>query len=56
MAEIVITEHQIFGTLEEKHSEGFKDFVTTRVESGLAEILEKHNVVYTAVLCKYLVA
>lgn len=50
VAEIAITEHQIFGTLKEKHADGFKDFVTTRVEPGLAEILDKHNVVYTGVV------
>nr|MBA3755536.1 ATP-dependent zinc metalloprotease FtsH [Nitrosomonas sp.] len=50
VAEIAIAEHQIFGTLKEKHADGFKDFVTTRVEPGLAEILDKHNVVYTGVV------
>ena len=50
VAEIAITEHQIFGTLKEKHADGFKDFVTTRVEPELAGILDKHNVVYTGVV------
>ncbi len=50
VAEIAITEHQIFGTLKEKHADGFKEFVTTRVEPDLAEILDKHNVVYTGVV------
>lgn len=50
IAEIAITENQIFGTLKEKHADGFKDFVTTRVEPELAEILDKHNVVYTGVV------
>ncbi len=50
VAEIAITENQIFGTLKEKHADGFKDFVTTRVEPDLAEILDKHNVVYTGVV------
>lgn len=50
VAEIAITENQIFGTLKEKHADGFKDFVTTRVEPDLAEILDKHHVVYTGVV------
>ena len=50
VAEIAITEHQIFGTLKEKNVDGFKDFVTTRVETDLAEVLDKHNVVYTGVV------
>ena len=50
VAEIAITENQIFGTLKEKHADGFKDFVTTRVEPELAEILDKYNVVYTGVV------
>lgn len=50
VAEIAITQNQIFGTLKEKHADGFKDFVTTRVEPGLAEMLDKHNVVYTGVV------
>jgi cell division protease FtsH len=50
VAEIAITEHQIFGTLKEKNVDGFKDFVTTRVEPDLAEVLDKHNVVYTGVV------
>ena len=50
VAEIAITEHQIFGTLKEKNADGFRDFVTTRVEPDLAEVLDKHNVVYTGVV------
>ena len=50
IAEIAITENQIYGTLKEKHADGFKDFVTTRVEPELAEILDKHNVIYTGVV------
>lgn len=50
IAEIAITQNQIFGTLKEEHADGFKEFVTTRVEPGLAEILDKHNVVYTGVV------
>lgn len=50
VAEIAITENQIFGTLKEKHADGFKDFVTTRVEPEFAEMLDKHNVVYTGVV------
>ncbi|QOJ19609.1 MAG: ATP-dependent metallopeptidase FtsH/Yme1/Tma family protein [Gammaproteobacteria bacterium] len=50
IAEIAITQNQIFGTLKERNADGMKDFVTTRVEPGLAEILDKHNVVYTGVV------
>ncbi len=50
VAEIAITENQIYGTLKEMHADGFKDFVTTRVEPELAEILDKHNVVYTGII------
>ena len=50
VAEIAITENQIFGTLKEKHADGYKDFVTTRVEPELAEILDKYHVVYTGVV------
>ncbi|MDO9469444.1 MAG: ATP-dependent zinc metalloprotease FtsH [Nitrosomonas sp.] len=50
VAEIAITEHQIFGTLKEKNADGIKDFVTTRVEPDLAEVLDKHNVVYSGVV------
>jgi cell division protease FtsH len=31
-------------------SEGFTDFVTTRVEPEFAEELDKHNVIYTGVV------
>jgi cell division protease FtsH len=50
VAEIAITENQIFGTLKEKHADGFKEFVTTRVEPDLAEMLDKHHLVYTGVV------
>lgn len=50
VAEIAITENQIFGTLKEKHADGYKDFVTTRVEPELAEILDKYHVIYTGVV------
>lgn len=50
VAEIAITENQIFGTLKEKHADGFKDFVTTRVEPELAEILDKYNVIYAGIV------
>ena len=50
VAEIAITQNQIFGTLKGKHADGYKDFVTTRVEPGLAEILDKHDVIYTGVV------
>ena len=48
--EIAITQNRIRGTLKEAEPDGLKDFVTTRVESDLAEKLDKHNVVYTGVI------
>ncbi|SFL64483.1 cell division protease FtsH [Nitrosomonas communis] len=50
VAEVAITENQIYGTLKESESDGFKDFVTTRVESDLADILDQHNVTYSGVI------
>jgi cell division protease FtsH len=50
IAEVAITENHIFGTLKETSPEGFKDFVTTRVEPELAEDFDKHNVIYTGVV------
>jgi cell division protease FtsH len=50
IAEIAITENHIYGTLKDRSSDGLKDFVTTRVESELAEKLDKHNVIYTGVV------
>ena len=48
--EIAITQNRIRGTLKAAEPDGLKDFVTTRVESDLAEKLDKHNVVYTGVI------
>ena len=50
IAEIAITENHIYGTLKDKGADGLKDFVTTRVESELADKLDKHNVTYTGVV------
>ncbi|SOD42092.1 ATP-dependent zinc metalloprotease FtsH [Nitrosovibrio sp. Nv4] len=50
IAEIAITENHIYGTLKEEGSDGFKDFVTTRVEPELADKLDEHNVTYTGVI------
>ncbi len=50
IAEIAITENHIYGSLKEKGADGIKDFVTTRVESDLAEQLDKHNVTYTGIV------
>ena len=50
IAEIAITQNHIYGSLKEKGADGIKDFVTTRVESDLAEQLDKHNVIYTGVV------
>ena len=49
IAEIAITNH-IYGSLKEKGADGIQDFVTTGVESDLAEQLDKHNVIYTGVV------
>jgi cell division protease FtsH len=50
IAEIAITENHIYGTLKQEGSDGWKDFVTTRVEPDLADKLDKHNVIYTGVV------
>ncbi|MDV6345766.1 ATP-dependent zinc metalloprotease FtsH [Nitrosomonas sp. Is37] len=50
VADVAITENQIYGTLKESGANGIKNFVTTRVESDLADILDKHNVTYTGVI------
>lgn len=50
VSEVAITDQQIFGKLKESSSEKFSEFVTTRVESDLAEMLDKHNVIYTGVV------
>ena len=50
IAEVAITENQIYGSLNESGPNGIKEFVTTRVEPELAEILEKHGVIYTGVV------
>src|SRR5688500_10999395 len=50
IAEIAITENHIYGTLKEEGSDGFKNFVTTRVEPELADKLDAHNVTYSGVI------
>ena len=50
IAEIAITDQYIYGTLKTRHADGFKDFVTTRVEPEFAEELDKHDVTYTGVV------
>jgi cell division protease FtsH len=50
VAEVAITQDRIRGTLKEPLPDGAKDFVTTRVETDLADKLAKHNVVYTGVI------
>lgn len=50
IAEIAITENHIYGSLKNQGADGLKDFVTTRVESELADKLDKHNVTYTGVV------
>ena len=50
IAEIAITENHIYGSLKNEGANGLKNFVTTRVESELADKLDKHNVTYTGVV------
>jgi cell division protease FtsH len=50
IAEIAITENHIYGSLKNEGADGLKNFVTTRVESELADKLDKHNVTYTGVV------
>lgn len=50
VAEVAITDQQIFGKLKDSSSEKYTEFVTTRVESDLAEMLEKYDVTYTGVV------
>jgi len=50
IAEIAITENHIHGKLKVVNSEGFIDFVTTRVEPEFAEELDKHDVTYTGIV------
>lgn len=50
IAEIAITENHIYGSLKSEGANGLKNFVTTRVESELADKLDKHNVTYTGVV------
>jgi cell division protease FtsH len=50
IAEIAITENHIYGKLKDKGADGLENFVTTRVESDLADQLDKHNVTYTGVV------
>ena len=50
VAEITITENHIYGKLKVVNSEGFTDFVTTRVEPEFAEELDKHDVIYTGIV------
>lgn len=50
VAEVAITDKQIFGKLKDSAGEKYTEFVTTRVESDLAEMLDKHSVTYTGVV------
>ncbi|WP_090539234.1 ATP-dependent zinc metalloprotease FtsH [Nitrosomonas sp. Nm132] len=50
VAEVAITENQIYGKLKETGADEIKEFVTTRVEPGLAEILDKYEVTYTGII------
>ncbi|MBX3628767.1 MAG: ATP-dependent zinc metalloprotease FtsH [Nitrosomonas sp.] len=48
--QISITDQHIYGSLKTQHADGFKEFVTTRVDPELAEELDKYNVEYTGVV------
>lgn len=48
--EVAISENHIYGKLRSTASEGFSEFITTRVEPELAAMLDKHGVVYTGVI------
>ncbi|SDY86637.1 cell division protease FtsH [Nitrosomonas sp. Nm58] len=50
VAEVAITENQIYGKLKETGADEIKEFVTTRVEPGLAENLDKYDVTYTGII------
>jgi cell division protease FtsH len=50
VAEIAITQNHIRGSLREADRDGLKDFVTTRVDPELSQLLDKHNVTYTGVV------
>lgn len=47
---ISITDQHIYGTLKTRHADGFKEFVTTRVEPEFAEELEKYHVEYSGIV------
>jgi len=50
VAEIAISPNYIRGSLKEAQGDGLKDFVTTRVEPELSQLLDRHNVTYTGVI------
>jgi cell division protease FtsH len=50
VAEVGISRDYIRGALKQPEPDGLKDFITTRVERGLAESLDKHGVTYTGVI------
>lgn len=47
---ISITDQHIYGSLKTRHADGFKEFVTTRVEPEFAEELEKYHVEYSGIV------
>lgn len=47
---ISISDQYIYGSLKAQHADGYKDFVTTRVEPEFAEELEKYNVEYSGIV------
>ncbi|SEN44676.1 ATP-dependent zinc metalloprotease FtsH [Nitrosomonas marina] len=47
---ISITDQHLYGSLKTRHADGFKEFVTTRVEPEFAEELEKYHVEYSGIV------
>src|SRR5246127_2517821 len=50
---VAIAQNYISGSLKEAQPDGVKDFITTRVDSELAENLDKHGVVYSGVVANH---
>lgn len=50
IAEISITDSRIFGALKEPDKDGYKNFVTVRIDPNLAKTLENSAIKYTGVV------
>ncbi|NBT58812.1 cell division protein FtsH, partial [bacterium] len=50
IAEVIINDHQIVGTLKEPEANQKKQFATNRVEQDIALLLDSHGVKYSRVL------